>query len=384
MQKKLFKDLLQKWSDHKWIRLFPSVVFVMVIAGVISSCSSTKKINVQQTSVRIDEMVSKIKTEVDPKYVYEFEQSKFVPPADKTLLIMGQTVERIKEYKKSFPDAPNPGGWSAYWAITEFVGVTKFHTNISGTSQNHQMLINKFPNSVLHSAMWMVGKWDVAKNTFNGFYDSVIKKYCDWVKTIDRPVYLRLGYEFDGPHNQLEPEEYIKAYKHIVDFMRAEGVDNVAYVWHSFASTPYKNYALSAWYPGDDYVDWVGISIFAHAYSKTGINAEGEAVLDFAKQHKKPVMIAEANPIFGIDENSTKIWDDWFVNFFSMVYNKNIKAICFINEDWPNTNIEGLSKWKDARIYNNEQISKAWFGETNKDRYLKQSPELFKQLGYSK
>jgi hypothetical protein len=27
-------------------------------------------------------------------------------------------------------------------------------------------------------------------------------------------------------------------------------------------------------------------------------------------------------------------WDQWFVNFFSFAYNKNIKAISFINEDW--------------------------------------------------
>lgn len=376
------KNVSQKLLGIKWIKQLAFVLLVVVIAFAIPSCSSTKKNKVQQQSPVIDEMVAKIKTDIDPEFVYEFEQTKFVPPSNKTLLIMGQTVESIKEYKKSFPKATNPAGWSAYWAITEFVGVTESHTNITGSSQNHQMLIDNFPNSVLHSAMWMVGKWDVAKNTINGIYDSVIQEYCNWVKTINRPVYLRLGYEFDGPHNQLEPEEYVKAYKHIVDLMRSEGINNVAYVWHSYASEPYKNYALSEWYPGDDYVDWVGISIFAHSYAKTGLNAAGDAVLDFAKQHKKPVMIAETNPVFGIDKNNAKVWDDWFVNFFSMVYNKNIKAICFINEDWTRINIEGLSKWKDARLYNNEQISKAWFRETNKDRYLKQSTELFKQLGY--
>ena len=95
-------------------------------------------------------------------------------------------------------------------------------------------------------------------------------------------------------------------------------------------------------------------------------------------------MIAESNPIFGITEHSTEVWDNWFVNYFSLAYNKNIKAICFINEDWNRLKIEGLSDWKDARIYNNEEISKAWFMETNKDKYLKQSDELFEQLGYVK
>ncbi|MGC6431610.1 MAG: glycoside hydrolase family 26 protein [Jejuia sp.] len=328
----------------------------------------------------ITQMVAKINTEVDSNYVYDYEKTKYVPPANKTLLIMGQTEERIKEYNKNFRKQPNPSGWSAYCAVTEFNGIKKKHTNITGSSQNHQMLVNKFPNAVLHSAMWMVGS--ITKNTSGGVYDHVIKRYADWVKSLERPVYLRIGYEFDGPHNYMEPKDYVKAYRHIVDMMRAEGVTNVAYVWHSYASTPYKNYVVSDWYPGDDYVDWVGISIFGHAYAKAGISAEGIAVLDFAKAHKKPTMVSEANPIHGIEENDPKVWDNWFVNFFSMVNNKNIRAICFINEDWTSLNIPGISDWKDSRLYNNEMVSKAWFKETNSDKYLKESSNLFEQLGF--
>ena len=47
------------------------------------------------------------------------------------------------------------------------------------------------------------------------------------------------------------------------------------------------------------------------------------------------------------------------------------KAISFINENWSQLEIAGISDWKDGRLYNNEQVSKAWFKETNKDRYLK-------------
>ena len=93
-------------------------------------------------------------------------------------------------------------------------------------------------------------------------------------------------------------------------------------------------------------------------------------------------MIAEANPVLGISKKDTKVWDDWFVNFFSFTYRKNIKAISFINEDWTRVNINGISEWKDARLYNNELISKAWLLETGKDRYLKKSPLLYETLGY--
>lgn len=330
-----------------------------------------------------DEMISMIKTEIDPEFIYEFQQTKFVPPEEKTLLIMGQTVERISEYMSHFPNQPIPAGWAAYWGIPEFKGVKKAHKNYDvGNTQNHQMLIDEFPNTVVQSAMWMVGKWDVAKKAGSGEYDRVIKKYSNWAKSINRPIYLRIGYEFDGPHNELEPEEYVKAYRKIVDVIRAKGADNIAFVWHSYAAPPFKDYPLSAWYPGDDYVDWVGISVFGHAYRGNDFGPHCNRVLQFAKQHKKPVMIAESNPINGIDNKSIEAWNDWFVHFFNFTYSKNIKAISFINEDWPSLRIKGIEDWNDSRIYNNAQISEAWFKETNKDRYLKQSPHLFQQLGY--
>ncbi|WP_299550774.1 glycosyl hydrolase [Seonamhaeicola sp.] len=326
-------------------------------------------------------MISKINTDVDPEFVYEYDQTKFVPPNGKTLLIMGQTVESITEYQNHFSNKKTPGGWSAYWAITEFKGVTERHRNDTGSSQNHQMLVNKFPNTAIQSALWMVGKLRIPENASLGFYDKGIKKYAAWAKSVNRPIYLRIGYEFDGPHNALEPAKYKRIYKRIVDILRKEGANNIAFIWHSYASRPYKDYKLSDWYPGDAYVDWVGISVFGHAYN-ADFGPHCDTVLAFARQHKKPVMIAESNPIYGIDKDTTKAWDDWFVNYFSFIYNKNIKAVSFINENWQNLNIPGIHEWKDARLQNNKKISEAWFMETDKEQYLKQSPQLFKLLGY--
>ncbi|NNK41728.1 MAG: hypothetical protein HKP46_03640, partial [Myxococcales bacterium] len=62
-------------------------------------------------------LVDQIQTDVDPAFVYAYEQAKFVPPAGKTLLIVGQTLEDINEYTASYPNEPAPGGWAAYWGI---------------------------------------------------------------------------------------------------------------------------------------------------------------------------------------------------------------------------------------------------------------------------
>jgi hypothetical protein len=327
----------------------------------------------------IADLVDKIRTEVDPAFVYSYEQTKFVPPAGKTLLIVGQTLEDINEYTADFPDEPAPGGWAAYWGIPSTDGLWKTAGN--GLSQNHQELVDRFPNSVLQSGLWMVGKWDVARKTGDGEYDDVIREFSTWAKTINCPIYLRIGYEFDGAHNELEPSEYVKAYKRFVDITREEGVNNVAFVWHSYAAPPYKGYALASWYPGDDYVDWVAVSLFGHMYGPDP-GPDGNAVFDFAKAHRKPVMVAESSPIYGIFDGDLRSWNTWFVNYFSLAYQKNIKAISFINTDWTQVSLVPLD-WQDARLQNNETVAEAWFMETAKDRYLKQSPQLFEQLGFS-
>lgn len=329
----------------------------------------------------IDEMVAMINTEVDPAYLYEYQQTKFVPPPGKTLLIMGQTLEDIKTYSGRFADQPVPAGWSAYWGIPGIDGVMENSSGEHGAVQNHQHLVDRYPDTVLHSALWMVGMWDVLKNTVDGEYDPVIKEYSRWAKTVDRPIYLRIGYEFDGAHNQMEPDEYVKAYRRIVDIMRAEGVTNVAYIWHSYAAPTYKGYPLADWYPGDEYVDWVGISLFGHMYAAE-LNAEGDAVFKFARDHSKPVIVSEASPIHGIERGEIDVWNSWFVNFLSLSYRRNVKAIAFINANWEAVSITGISEWKDARLQNNSEVHRAWFRETAKDRYLKQSPELFELLGY--
>ncbi|MEM7437126.1 MAG: glycosyl hydrolase [Myxococcota bacterium] len=330
----------------------------------------------------VRELVAKIRTSVDPAYEYEYEQTKFVPPAGKVLLVFGQTLDDINELTAAFPDLRAPGGWAAYWAIPNTDGLKDTVTTGSGDRQNHQVLLDRFPNSAMHSAVWMVGTWDVAENAGWGAYDDVIRGFSRWARSVDAPIYLRIGYEFDGPHNELEPSDYIRAYRRFVDITREEGVDNVAFVWHSYASEPYKGYPVESWYPGDDYVDWVAVSMFGHLYSPHP-GPHANAVFDFARTHKKPVMIAESSPVRGIAKGDLDSWNTWFVNLFSLAYDRNVKAISFINTDWTEFEAARPLKWQDARLQNNKTVADAFFMETAKARYLNQSPELFEQIGFT-
>ena len=60
----------------------PAIIFILTF-----SCAELKAQNKEKgTSDQISkEMVSRIQTDIDPEFVYEYEQTKFVPPMGKTL-----------------------------------------------------------------------------------------------------------------------------------------------------------------------------------------------------------------------------------------------------------------------------------------------------------
>jgi hypothetical protein len=53
------------------------------------------------------------------------------------------------------------------------------------------------------------------------------------------------------------PADYIAAYQHIYNVFKAQGVTNVIWVWTPTGYSGYYN-TLAQYYPGDNYVDWVG------------------------------------------------------------------------------------------------------------------------------
>lgn len=95
----------------------------------------------------------------------------------------------------------------------------------------------------------------------NGDYDFYIDQWAADLKEFKEIVFIRLGHEMNdpyrypwGPQNN-KPEDFIAAWRHVVDRFKSQNVDNVIWVW-----SPHPAYYLyGEYYPGDEYVDWVGV-----------------------------------------------------------------------------------------------------------------------------
>jgi hypothetical protein len=364
---------------------------IIFITGVISGCNGNLK---DYTDV--------IKTD-------STRLAKFEPADGKVILFVGQELESIggtENYTDGYFDHfPAPGGFTQY---TDFLtGVNTFgliHKGLDGLStlanwgdgsENMAVTIADpdFKNSCLAIGL------DISQGndrlTALGKHDSLIYVFGKWLKGLgNRPVFLRIGYEFDGfDWNHYKKEFYIPAWKRIRDKFDSMGINNVAYVWQSIgAGASRKN--MDEFYPGDNYVDWVAFSFFSN-------DNERHPMIQFAIDHHKPLFIAEASPVFpdsnGVGKpldlssqaDANWAWKDWFTPFFRTVKNNPgvVKAIHYINCPWktrPMWKDNPYFKNIDARITKSDSIKTWWLQETSQDNYLKASDTLFAYLWNNK
>ncbi|WP_194976728.1 glycoside hydrolase family 26 protein [Aquiflexum lacus] len=93
-----------------------------------------------------------------------------------------------------------------------------------------------------------------------GVYDSYVDRWAQEAKDSGVLMFLRFAHEMNdpyrypwGPQNN-KPEEFIQAWRHVVSRFKDIGADNVIWVW-----SPHLAYGeFEAYYPGDEFVDWVG------------------------------------------------------------------------------------------------------------------------------
>ena len=227
-----------------------------------------------------------------------------------------------------------------------------------------------------------------------GEFDRNILQLARFFTMIEGPVYLRIGYEFDGGWNQgyEDSGKYVAAWRRIVDGLRAEKADNVEFVWQSAAfpldilnDGGYTD--IRQWYPGDEYVDWMGVSLFLLLDEGPGIETDFQPptarqligkVLDLARERGKPVFIGEASPqgydlARGTNANigyqwdgpqgedrrtvsPEEIWDEWFGPLFDLLEENRdvIYALAYINCNWDVQEMWGPpyagGYWGDTRL----------------------------------
>jgi len=208
------------------------------------------------------------------------------PPDGSTYLVIGQNLFGIDEYANALyrnhlfrvPYVPKPRDQFAPAAVMVYTDLDQLEglkepANEGRGIQFADGLLNSVFPSVKSDIGLQVGLslGDIGglKHITTGARDAKIMELANYTMTTTASkVFLRIGYEFDNPKFQLttRSEDYVEAFQYIVKKLRAHlGTESskVLFVWHSCAAPiPNSSVTFESFYPGDEFVDWVGVSIF--------------------------------------------------------------------------------------------------------------------------
>lgn len=217
-------------------------------------------------------------------------------------------------------------------------------------------------------------------------YTNYLKEISDMLaKYPDVPVYLRFAAEFDIWDNLTDADSYKTAFRYVSDYFKNRN-SNVAMVWSpNHESNWYID--IDDYYPGDSYVDWVGVSLYAQKYFRgdknqpeereiafnTGVNSDPViAISDIIETYgnRKPIMISESgvgHKVMTTGEDATDFalrrLEEYY-GYLPIVY-PQIKLMAYF--DW---HVNADSEKNDFRLSSNTALQNRYLQLTKGERFI--------------
>jgi hypothetical protein len=170
----------------------------------------------------------------------------------------------------------------------------------------------------------------------SGASDRMIARAARRLKDLGRATMLRWGWEMNGDwyawcgsRNGNRPDGYVRSWQRLHRIFADEGADNVSWVWSpNWNSSPDADWNQPAcYYPGDEYVDWVGMS---------GYNLHRETpatmfdAIYTAYSARKPIAITEVGSV----DRGGRTKADWITLFADWVRERpGVGAVTWFDTD---------------------------------------------------
>ncbi|NRF40463.1 glycosyltransferase family 2 protein [Pedobacter foliorum] len=177
-----------------------------------------------------------------------------------------------------------------------------------------------------------------------GDYDDYLKRFSEQIKALNRPVFIRFAHEADNPQYPWSAkggntaEEFKEGWKYVHDYFAKNNTYNAIWVWN-----PWKPDAVSTYFPGSQYVDWIGVTNLNYG-TRNGSNSWYTMEQLYQPFHENPVfktdlpvMLAEMGSLSAEGKQ-----DQWFQTAFKSIKNKfpEIKAVVFFNSSLDKNTID--------------------------------------------
>ncbi len=129
-----------------------------------------------------------------------------------------------------------------------------------------------------------------------GTYDGYLQQYAESVRDFGHSVVIGFGHEMNARwyswgYGHVAPATFIAAWRHLVTVFHQQGADNVTWLWTVEAEGPGIG-PVRDWWPGAQYVTWVGIDNFYYRPSQSFATVFGRTI-NLVRSFNKPVLLSE-------------------------------------------------------------------------------------------
>lgn len=175
-----------------------------------------------------------------------------------------------------------------------------------------------------------------ARKIVAGRFDNEIEAMARGLRDLEAPILLRFNWEMDqdvgDPQFIGNPADFIAAWRYVHNIFENIGATNVEWVWAPRARSFAKNVGQT-YYPGYNYVDWVG-------GSSVPINSYTDAQTIFGAWNQWAVNIGKPQLLWiGLRENpQNAFWKRNFINELSFLASgqwSGLKALVYYNSNSP-------------------------------------------------
>jgi cellulose synthase (UDP-forming) len=143
-----------------------------------------------------------------------------------------------------------------YWNDPQIASqIQDAYAYASARRRQLMLTVEPWPSAPLDGAMLL-------SDTRRGAYDADIATLCTSLRALNAPVMVRWAQEMESPTGRYpwathDPWAFVHAYRHFVDRCRGGEASALRFVW-----SPRGDAGLEAYFPGRDYADFVGLSVF--------------------------------------------------------------------------------------------------------------------------
>ncbi|RKN85563.1 stalk domain-containing protein [Paenibacillus ginsengarvi] len=200
---------------------------------------------------------------------------------------------------------PEYGMYFGIYSEQDGVMGNEFHKSASLYGRNHSMYLaystygEEFPWRYAEHAKEAGGALQIAWQPLAGIDivqdNDYLRQWARKAKSYGLPIFLRFAGEMNGDWTpwSVEPARYIEKFRLVANVMHSEA-PNVALVW-SPGDVP--RYTMDSYYPGDEYVDWVGVSLYTEPYSHGNPDESMLASTQIEKLEELYTLYADRKPV---------------------------------------------------------------------------------------